>query len=222
MTPYYQDDMVTLYHGDCRETTEWLITDVLVTDPPYGIRWSRHGGGRKAIGRGNRGVRHAGIAGDGDTSSRDHALAMWGDRPAVLFGSFYASQPAGVRHVAAYLKPRNSGVLGSTIGLRRDIEPIYLVGSWPTQPARRSSLFATHRVAGAPGPHPHAKPIDVMEPLLRMCPPGVVADPFAGSGSTLIAARNLGRRAVGVEIEERYCAAIARRLQQDVLPLESL
>lgn len=220
MKPYYADETVTLFLGDCREVTAWLSADVLVTDPPYGIGWTRGANMKHGI----RDKGHEGIAGDSDTAARDTALAMWAERPAVLFGSFYAPQPAGLRQVLIYRKPPDSGLVGSTTGYRRDVEPVYLTGPWPQQTVQRSALLSSNaRLQGGPGGtsgrygHPHAKPVDVLETLIAACPPGVIADPFAGSGSTLVAARNQGRRAIGVEIEERYAEMAARRLAQGVL-----
>lgn len=217
--PYYQDEAVALFLGDCREITAWLEADVLVTDPPYGIGW------KKNHNRAAKSRPHAGIVNDEDTKARDAALLLWGDRPALVFGSFYAPPPIH-RQLLVWRKPADAGVVGSTTGWRRDIEPVYLIGRWPQRAARWSSVFDSQArmIGGSHGPaarynHPHAKPVDVMEQLVHACPPGVVADPFAGSGSTLVAARNLGRRAIGVELEERYCEIAARRLAQDVLPL---
>lgn len=218
MTPYYTDDHVTLYHGDCLEVTEWLTADVLVTDPPYGIGWRR---GDTGTGRGWSNDSHEGIANDQDTATRDAVLDTWGDRPAVVFGSFYAPAPGRLRHVAVWEKPTNAGVVGSTTGFRRDVEAVYLTEPWPLVSATRGSVL--RNIAGSSnGPgratgHPHAKPGWLMEQLIDAAPPGVIADPFAGSGSTLVAARNLGRQAIGVELEERYCEIIASRLAQGVL-----
>jgi site-specific DNA-methyltransferase (adenine-specific) len=227
-TPYYSDDSVTLYLGDCREVTEWLAANVLVTDPPYGIAWRTGRLGRYSHGQNRHGTSYAqpGIAGDADCATRDEALLLWGERPAVVFGSLEALRPSGTRQTLVYRKPPDSGARGAHGGFRRDIEGIYLVGAWLAGLGGRTSvLSSTARCSGSPSGvaaragHPHAKPVDVMEDLLVACPPGVIADPFAGSGSTLVAARNLGRRAIGVEVEERYCEVIARRLAQDVLPI---
>jgi DNA modification methylase len=70
--------------------------------------------------------------------------------------------------------------------------------------------------------HQSPKPVTLMEKMLRVVSDSndLVLDPFAGSGSTLLAAKNLNRRAIGIEIEERYCEIAAKRLSQEVLPLE--
>lgn len=102
-------------------------------------------------------------------------------------------------------------------------EEIYLLGAWPKRGMRRPSVLRTACAMGNPHglvammEHPTPKPISLMETLILAAPDGVVADPFAGSGSTLVAAKNLGRRAIGVEVEERYCEVIARRLSQEVM-----
>ena len=220
MSIYYQDENVTLYLGDCREQLAWLEADVLCTDPPYGRNW------RAAWVRPGR-TNATRIVGDKDTTSRDRALELWGQRPAVVFGDLMLAPPGGAKLVGVYQKPPNAGIRGSVGGFRRDAEAIYLIGPWPTGLGGRSSVIATATSSqGNPHSpqgkyhHPHAKPLDVMEQLIAACPPGVIADPFAGSGSTLVAARNLGRHAIGVEIEERYCEIAARRLAQQPLPIE--
>ena len=94
--PYYQDELVTLHLGDCREIREWLAADVLVTDPPYGVEWT---GIPTSYSRGIQVTRtQAPIAGDHSTECRDTVLEMWGARPAICFGSWKAPRPRGVRH----------------------------------------------------------------------------------------------------------------------------
>lgn len=220
--PYWRDDHVTLYLGDCREQLAWLEADVLCTDPPYGRAWrqGRHWDPRHTDDR------HGGIDGDMDTAARDNVLVLWGDRPAVVFGDLMLAPPPGNKLTLVYRKPPNAGARGAIAGFRRDAEAIYLLGPWPSGLGGMSSVIATSaRSQGNPSSaqgrygHPHAKPVDVMETLIAACPRGVIADPFAGSGSTLVAARNLGRKAIGIEINERYAEAAARRLAQAPLEL---
>lgn len=174
MKPYFQDDLVTLYHGDCREVAEWLTADVLITDPPYGIGYGRKRGTWKMPAD-----RPASIAGDLDTSLRDWALETWGtDRPAVAFGSLRLAPPPRTTQTLIYRKPPDSGTHGTAAGFRHDVEPIYLIGRWPHALGGRSSVLESgaRMVGGSVGPagrygHPHAKPVDVMEILIGTCPP---------------------------------------------------
>lgn len=224
--PYYEDDFVTLYHGKCHEITEWLAADVLVMDPPYGRAW-RQGNVKKAgaaYDQRRNEVSGTGIANDSDTAMRDAALEMWGDRPAIAFGDLMLPPPERNKLTGVYYKTDPaSGLRGAIAGVRRDAEAIYFIGRWPVGIGGRSSIFASRRqitgsqgIVARNGGHPHTKPNEVMEELL-MLTSGTIADPFAGSGSTLVAAKGLGRRAIGVELEERYCEMAASRLAQDTL-----
>lgn len=210
--PYYQDDFVTLYHGDCLKLADvWTGADVLVTDPPYGIGWTK--GQNNAA----KSSAHSGIQNDHDTSCRDAVLQAFGDKPAIVFGSFRASFPTGTRQTLVWKKPVDAGVVGSTTGYRTDTELIFLLGKHQVRTASRSSVLeSSGGTARYKSGHPHSKPVPILERLLEWTE-GVVADPFSGSGSTLVAAKNLGRRVVGVELEERYCEIIARRCSQEVL-----
>ena len=211
MSVYYEDEWVTLHHGDCREVTAWQSAGVMVTDPPYGIGWSK--GTNRAAGS----FAHPGIANDHDVSVRDDVLRAWGSRPAIVFGSFRAAFPPSVRQTLVWRKPVDAGVVGSTTGYRTDTELIFLIGDHGQRNPSRSSVIETNGgVAAYRNEHPHSKPLGLLERLLEWTS-GTVCDPFAGSGSTLVAAKQLGRCAIGVELEERYCEIAAKRLAQDTL-----
>jgi tRNA G10 N-methylase Trm11 len=223
---YYQDDQVTLYHGDCREITAWLDVDVLICDPPYGTnftdgnpkggygrRQNAAGNSRHASHRKNLGVEGFTIANDTTTEVRDEALSMWQARgPALVFGSPRMPDPPGEWSDRLVWDKKRPGMNGGpwryrhesiyvTAGfVRTDNAAVSIIEAWPDQ-----------------ADHIHAKPEALMVRLVAAAPPGLIGDPFAGSGSTLVAAKQLGRKAIGVELEERYCEIAAKRLAQDTL-----
>ncbi len=218
MSIYYQDHLVTLYHGDAQTLDAWQTADVLVIDPPYGIEWR---GMTTGVNKGYD--KHAaGIANDQDTTARDHVLDLWGSKPAIVFGSWKQPRPANVKHRLIWHKQGMApGALNAPF-MTQD-EEIYILGTGfvSTSPPQRSVITTTeHRgMAVKTIGHPTPKPIGLMELLINRCPPGVIADPFTGSGSTLIAARNLNRKAIGVEINEAYCEIVAKRLSQQAFDL---
>lgn len=217
MKPYYEDDLVTLYHGDCLDTPEWLEADVLVTDPPYGMAYTGFGG-RKGEPRRRTGA--LGVAGDKSVAVRDDALEMWGPKPALVFGRWDKPRPLGTRMRLVWDKSP-CGFMGD-LSLPWGVadEEVYVLGSGfigkrSGSVIRAQTLMSSDKQRPD---HPTPKPIGLMEVLINKTT-GVVSDPFAGSGATLIAARNLGRTVIGVEIEERHCETIANRLSQQVFDL---
>lgn len=214
---YYQDEHVTLYHGDCTEITEWLTADVLVTDPPYGVNHSTHGKNAPIVkGEARTGRSAKRVLTIEHTMVRDTAIALWAPRPAIVFGSWRAPRPLGTRFRLVWDKVI-PGMGGVGVWKPQD-EEVYVVGDWPnprTISRTDSNVLRFKALRGKARPdHPTPKPVDLMEYLIERSPAGTVADPFAGSGATLLAAKNLGRKSIGVEMEEQYCELIATRLTE--------
>lgn len=215
--PYYKDDLVTLYHGNCLEVTEWLGADVMVTDPPYGIDYRSNS---------RRQVLERSILGDADTLTRDRALRAWRQhmsdgeigggmwRPALMFGTWRRQRPRATKMLLIWDTKGALGMGDTSLPWKPSHQEIYVLGrgfeghrgSDVIRCAPVQSLGYNGRV------HPHEKPVELMAELIRKCPWPTIADPFAGSGATLVAARTEKRRAIGVEASERYCEMIATRL----------
>jgi site-specific DNA-methyltransferase (adenine-specific) len=156
------------------------------------------------------------IHGDQSLNVRDDALELWGNKPALVFGTWKQPRPQNVRQLIVWDKRGGAGFSGDLNMVWADItEEIYVLGDgWVGR--RRPAIYSIPTLPSANRPdHPTPKPVSLLEQLLDCVQPdAVIADPFAGSGSTLLAARNFGRKAIGVEYEEKYCELIAKRLSQ--------
>lgn len=206
MRPYYEDGGIVIYHGDCRDVLPSLPGGLaVVTDQPYGTGWVR--GGR---GVGEFVARHERPAWDVWDMSwvelvpAPAALVVMG--PWSRRDDLRAALPSP--NALAWWKKTNPRPNGP------DREPLCI---WPAHlPA--GVEFAEYN--GDTPHHPTQKPLAFMQWAIGFTPVGAtVLDPFMGSGTTLVAAKNLGRKAIGIEIEERYCEIAAERLSQGVLDL---
>ena len=226
MTPYYADDLVTLYLGDCREVMASLprpIAHAVITDPPFFMPAQQYAGRDTAWQRSWA-----------DTS----ILATWWEAitaaitPTVMpdghFLVFCDDSSYPVFYPPIYTRWPNLGCLvwdkgrpGMGTGWRCSSELIIA--------ARGRAAYWSGGAAGnvlkfTPVPpglrvHPVDKPESLLRALIGPTTPshGLVLDPFAGGGSTLLAARTLGRRAIGIELDEKYAEQAARRLSQQPL-----
>ena len=235
MKPYYEHAGITIYHGDCREVLPDLpAVATVVTDPPYAIR---NNFGTQANKNGRRRLQFA-FDGAEKRDAAIHGVTLACDRAQSFFVFCGVSQVSFLEMAleekftvkpAAWVKkcpppamPGNwwpSGVEYALYGYRS--------GAWfGDTNTKRSNVFVsdTYRAgirSGEKVDHPTQKWLPLMEHIVAsLCHTvGCVLDPFMGSGTTLVAAKNLGRRAIGIELEERYCEIAARRLSQEVLSL---
>lgn len=216
MKPYYDEDGITIYHGDCREVLPLVSADVVLTDPPYGI----NGGSLQAMGR-NKGD-YAGGFDDTPDYIRDVVVPVIGS---LIESAGCVVVTPGNRCMCYYPQPHSFGVFyqPAAVGMQRfgnlDAQPIFYYGSAGGGRLGKPCSYVLTEAPEKNG-HPCVKPYSAWRRLLLSLPDGVVLDPFMGSGTTLRAAKDLCRKAIGIEIEERYCEIAAKRLAQRALPLE--
>ncbi len=198
MKPYYEHAGITIYHGDCRDVLpEIKRADLVLTDPPYGIR---DYGGKWG---------HKGELGWDDMTFDTMGLIMDAGANQIIWGGNYYSLPPS-RGWLVWFK-RDSVPSASSVEL-----------AWTSFDMNSRLIDCTIASTNAERVgHPTQKPLAVMQWSLSFTPGGgSVVDPFMGTGTTLVAAKRIGRRAIGIEREERYCELAAKRLSQEVLPLE--
>lgn len=233
MNPYYSDDVVTLYHADCLEILPYLSADLLVTDPAYKVI-----SGGSNTGKMNRPV--------GILAKNDGKIFRHNDISPQEYAPLFFSLLSDPSH--AYVFTNNINLEDSLREFRfagfgfhnllwwhksnavtnrwymKDGEPILFFhkgAAFQVEDCSIKATFTDPSVHPIRKLHPTEKPVSLMEKIIRQSAKkdDVVLDPFAGSGATLVAARNLGQKAIGIELSEYYCEVIAARLEgRDLFP----
>src|SRR3990167_3773563 len=196
--PYFQDDSVTIYHGDCREILPYLPkVDLVLTDPPYGIS---HPTNYRERGRSNLARCNDYVPVFGDDKPFDPI--PWIQWPCVLWGANYYADKL----------PCSSGWLVWDKERPHDLDQATCELAWTNfvKGARVFRHLWNGMIKGSErgeNYHPTQKPVELFRwcLLLKWTPEGTILDPFMGSGPTLRAAKDLRRKAIGIEIEEKYC-----------------
>ena len=213
LVPYYDHAGITIYHGDCREILPTLPpVDLVLTDPPYGIFRKTNDDGM--------------MFGNPTIYSTDKSAAEWDEKPSGPTLDLVKTKGKqfviwGGNYMADLLGPcRGPLVWNKMTGANS-----YADGEMAWANVAGTMRIFTHQWCGAfkdserglRATHPTQKPLALMTWCISLADnPETVLDPFMGSGTTLRAAKDLGRKAIGIEIEEKYCEIAAKRLSQEV------
>jgi site-specific DNA-methyltransferase (adenine-specific) len=200
--PYYQDESCTIYCGDAWKMIPLLETrvDLVLTDPPYGLGGKLSGGTWGAKSRG-------GLVWDQVAPELSELLKLAPHK--IIWGGNYFTLPPS-RCWLVWRKP-------DAVATMADCDLAWTNFDKPTR-------FLSYSIAATNGErngHPTQKPLQLMRWCISQAPAdcATILDPFMGSGTTLRAAKDLGRRCIGIEISPEYCAIAAERLRQEVFAL---
>ena len=214
--PYFRDDAVMIYHADCRDILPKMPkVDLVLTDPPYGIGADRNLRANKRHGQAAVPSRDYGV-GEWDCSPPDSALlvaVMAAGQNAVIWGGNYFSLPPSPGWLVWDKDNGGNGYADCELAWAN------LGGAVRRRRYRWMGMLQEHAGANKEERwHPTQKPLPLMQWCLELVPDAqTILDPFMGSGTTLRAAKDLGRFAIGIEIEEKYCEIAAKRMAQGVL-----
>lgn len=213
VSPYYEDESVVIYNADCRDVLPTLDkVDLVLTDPPYGIG--------EAAGK-NKSRNQLAAATDYGNDAWDNqpidaallALVRGAGSTQIIFGGNYYDLPP----TSCWLiwDKVNSGDFADAEMAWTNMKSAVRLFRWMWNGMLQGDMKNKEKRQ-----HPTQKPIPVMRWCIEQSrTTGTILDPFMGSGTTLRAAKDLNRKAIGIEVEERYCEIAAKRMSQMVMPL---
>lgn len=205
VTPYYQDGAVTIYHGDCREILPGLDpVDLVLTDPPYGV---------------NKAEWDHSFPTEWMQAAARLAPAM-GLMPGIWNITRCPHRIGELVYVWTLAAHLINGMARGAIGFGNWIPCLVYTREGHSMFVKDGDCRSIVIGDSVKPDHPSPKPYRVMLWFVRRLPGNVILDPFMGSGTTLRAAKDHGKKAIGIEIEEAYCELAALRMAQEVLPLE--
>lgn len=219
--PYYEHDGITIYHGDCRDVLDELHADVTITDPPYGAR--THGGARTGDIGDRVLIDFAPV--DAVTFTKDcERLVALTNRWVVLTCEWrfvHLLEPIGLVRFGVWIKPNGAPQFTGDRPATgwEAVAILHREGQKKWNGGGRHAVWNVPKVSSE---HPTGKPMRLIHQFVQLFSDEgeTILDPFMGSGTTLRAAKDLRRKAIGIEIEEKYCEISAKRLEQEVFDWE--